>query len=144
MGIDPTTQADAYKAQVFWMDFKTTAFDHATPSEFWATLAQQHRSFDAQRLPALVQGMCLAEHMHKSLFMLSTGSKRKVWLAGAFACGAALTLVDDPFAALDKASIRFVTDQLKVAALEGTRAWVIAHYAHLGDVPVATTLELGD
>jgi len=47
--------------------------------------------------------------------MLSTGSKRKVWQAAAFASGAALNLIDDPFAGLDQGSINFVTQQLNQA-----------------------------
>ncbi len=151
-GIALHAQPLDYRAQVFWPDYKNTAYDQATPPEFWAALAQQHRHFDMQSLPALIEGLSLTEHLHKSLYMLSTGSKRKVWLAGALACGAALTLIDDPFSALDIPSIRFVTAQLKAAALAcsphhtppSQRIWVVAHYAHLGDVPVASTLDLGD
>jgi ABC-type transport system involved in cytochrome c biogenesis ATPase subunit len=135
----------AYKAQVFWMDFKTTAFDQISAVTFWKKVAAQHSAFDAQRLPALIQGLSLEPHIDKPLFMLSTGSKRKVWLAAAFACEAPLTLLDDPFAALDKPSIRFVIGQLAAAASQGIRALVVAHYDSLGDaVPLSAQIDLGD
>ena len=57
--------------------------------------------------------------------MLSTGSRRKVWLAAAFASGAALTLLDQPFAAVDKASMRVMIEWLNGAAQAG-RAVVVA------------------
>ena len=56
-------------------------------------------------LQHLIQAFELTPHLEKPLYMLSTGSKRKVWLAAAFASGAAVTLLDQPFAALDKASV---------------------------------------
>jgi energy-coupling factor transporter ATP-binding protein EcfA2 len=92
----------------------------------------------------LVAGLALTEHRAKRLFMLSTGSRRKVWLATAFASGAAVTLLDDPFAALDKPSIRFVTELLQEAAGHSTRAWVVTGYAAPAGVALAATLDLGD
>jgi energy-coupling factor transporter ATP-binding protein EcfA2 len=74
--------------------------------------------------------------------MLSTGSKRKVWLAAAFASGAAVTLLDEPFAALDKASINLVLELLQDAAIHATRAWVVADYEAPRGVPLALTISL--
>jgi ABC-type transport system involved in cytochrome c biogenesis ATPase subunit len=143
-GIDLKAQPDAYKAQVFWMDFKTTAFNAITAKAFLHAAAAQHGAFDPLCLPALIEGLSLQEHMDKPLYMLSTGSKRKVWLAAAFASGAALTLLDDPFAALDKPSIRFVTAQLAAATGQLSRVFVVAHYESLGAVPLVCQLDLGD
>lgn len=82
--------------------------------------------------------------MNKQLYMFSAGSKRKVWLAAAFASGAAVTLLDEPFAALDKASIGFVVELLEDAADHPERAWVIADYEAPGDVRLASVIDLGD
>jgi energy-coupling factor transporter ATP-binding protein EcfA2 len=92
----------------------------------------------------LVEGLALTEHRAKRLFMLSTGSRRKVWLAAAFASGAAVTLLDDPFAALDKPSIGFVTELLQEAAGHSSRGWVVTGYAAPDGVTLAATLDLGD
>ncbi|MEY8877526.1 MAG: hypothetical protein AB9M60_13530, partial [Leptothrix sp. (in: b-proteobacteria)] len=67
------------------------------------------------------------------LFMLSTGSRRKVGLVAAAASGAALTLVDNPFAALDAPARQLWLQVLSEAAADRTRAWVVADH----DVPTA-------
>jgi energy-coupling factor transporter ATP-binding protein EcfA2 len=95
-------------------------------------------------LATCVDGLALAPELNKQLFMLSTGSKRKVWLAAAFASGAALTLLDMPFAALDKASIRFVLALLEDAAADPARAFVVADYAAPAGVSLAGVIDLGD
>ena len=78
------------------------------------------------------------------MYMLSTGSKRKVWLAAAFAAGAALTLLDDPFAALDQPSIRFVLGLLKEAATDPERAWLLADYQAPPGLSLAAVIDLPD
>jgi len=96
---------------------------------------------------ALVQAFGLTEHMAKPMYMLSTGSRRKVGLVAAAASGAQLTLIDSPFAALDARSCR-VLEQLLTEAASGTeRAWVMADYAlpaALAEVPLAGLVDLGD
>jgi ABC-type nitrate/sulfonate/bicarbonate transport system ATPase subunit len=82
--------------------------------------------------------------MGKQLFMLSTGSKRKVWLTAAFASGAAVLLLDEPFAALDAPSIAFVKEQLQGISAHAGRAAVIADYAAPSGVPLAGVIDLGD
>jgi ABC-type Mn2+/Zn2+ transport system ATPase subunit len=95
-------------------------------------------------LNALVEGLGLAEHADKPLYMLSTGSKRKVWLAAAFASGAPLLLIDEPFAALDRASAACVGHWLGRAAQSTNRACVIADYqAPAGLAPCQVLLRQG-
>ena len=67
-----------------------------------------------------------------------------MWLCAALASRATLTLLDDPFAALDQPSIRCVMAQLKIAAQSSSRACVVAHYEALADVPLAATVALAD
>lgn len=137
-------QPSAYRQQVFWTDPRSDAFDQMTPLDYFQSLHQRHPGFDEQALAGLIEGLSLAPHLDKLLYMLSTGSKRKVWLAAAFASGAAVTLLDDPFAALDKASIGFVMTLLHEAAHHPARAWVIAHYETPGDTPLAAVIDLED
>lgn len=136
--------AAAYRGQVAWIEPRSTAFDQVTPAAYFQSLRQVHAGFDAQRLGDLTEGLALNAHLDKPLYMLSTGSKRKVWLAGAFASGAALTLLDEPLAALDKASIGFVLALLEEAAADPARACLVAHHEAPGDLPLAQTIELGD
>lgn len=135
---------DAYRQLVFWSDPRTSAFDQMTAVDYFKSLPHRYPHFDEGLLAVVVDGLALAPHGEKPLYMLSTGTKRKVWLAAAFASGVAVTLLDEPFAALDKASVVFVTELLEDAADHPTRAWVIADYAAPANVPLAATIELGD
>jgi ABC-type multidrug transport system ATPase subunit len=136
-------QPDAYRQQVFWADPRSEARDQTTPLDYFKSLHRSYPRFDDQLAGALAEGLALAPHLEKPLYMLSTGSKRKVWLAAAFASGAAVTLLDEPFAALDKASIGFVLELLAEAAEHPTRAWIIADYEAPGKVRLAALIELG-
>ncbi|MFM9437062.1 ABC-type multidrug transport system ATPase subunit [Janthinobacterium sp. CG_23.3] len=136
-------QPAAYRRQVFWVDPRSDAFEKITVLDYFKSLPGLYPQFDAQALPALIEGLSLGPHLEKFFYMLSTGSKRKVWLAAAFASGTPLALLDEPFAGLDKVSINFVLALLTQAA-QGARAWVLADYQAPGDVPLAATIDLGD
>lgn len=142
--VAPAAAPAAYRQHVFWVDPRHDGSDERTPDDCFALMAQRHPGFQMGLIDDLVEGLALTEHRAKRLFMLSTGSRRKVWLAAAFASGAAVTLLDDPFAALDKPSIRFVTELLQEAAGHGTRAWVVSGYAAPAGVALGATLDLGD
>lgn len=137
-------QPQLYQQQVFWADPRSEAFEQISPQAYFESIQPQYPGFDAVLLAQLVDGLSLAPFMQKPLYMLSTGSKRKVWLAAAFASGAAVTLLDDPFAALDKPSIRFILELLEDAADHPSRAWVVAAYEAPGTVPLASVIELAD
>ncbi|UUZ70380.1 ATP-binding cassette domain-containing protein [Polaromonas sp. P2-4] len=137
-------QPVAYRQQVFWAEPRSEAFDQMTPVEYFESQRGRYPGFHDEVLGDLVDGLALEPHMNKQLHMLSAGSKRKVWLAAAFASGAAVTLLDEPFAALDKASIGFVVELLEDAADHPERAWVIADYEAPGDVRLASVIDLGD
>jgi ABC-type multidrug transport system ATPase subunit len=142
-GVGLSSAPADYAKQVFWVDPRSTALDQITPNEYFQSLGTKYSAFDRHALHALTEGLSLVAHVDKPIYMLSTGSKRKVWLAAAAASGAALTLLDDPFAALDKPSIDFVMTLLNHAATQQARAWVVAHYDGLGDVPLINTIDLG-
>jgi ABC-type multidrug transport system ATPase subunit len=143
-GVLLKTHRAGYQQQVFWVEPRTSDFDAITATDYFASLHSIYPQWNHAALAALVDGLSLAPHVDKPMYMLSTGSKRKVWLAAAFASGAALTLLDDPLAALDKPSINCVMRALAQAAQAAQRAFVVAHYEPLGDVPLAATLDLGD
>lgn len=135
-------QGTAYRQQVFRADPRATEFDQITPLAYFKTLRRRYPAFDDQKAGELAEGLSLAPHRDKPLYMLSTGSKRKVWLSAAFASGAAVTLLDEPFAALDKSSIDFVKKLLHDAARQPARAWVLADYEVPTGVPLAAVIEL--
>nr|WP_315849170.1 ATP-binding cassette domain-containing protein [uncultured Rhodoferax sp.] len=138
------TAPRAYRAQLFWMDPRTTAHDSMRSVDFLASTAARYPGWNAALLADLTEALDLTPHLEKPLYMLSTGSKRKVWLAAALASGAVLTLLDEPFAALDKRSIRCVLELLREAASHTTRAWLVADYEAPAGVPLAQHIDLGD
>ena len=133
-----------YRQRVFWMDPRTEVFDSISASQFFTDTAAHYPSWDSELLEHLIDTLGLQPHKDKPLYMLSTGSKRKVWLAAALASGATLTLLDSPLAALDKTSITHVLEFLHAAAQHPRRAWVIADYEPPAGVPLAHTIDLGD
>nr|WP_315465934.1 ATP-binding cassette domain-containing protein [uncultured Rhodoferax sp.] len=143
-GISLQSQPAAYRQKAFWMDARTSAWDQTPAQQFLQQVRRQWPHWDAALCSSLVSALGLEEHLPKPLYMLSTGSKRKVWIAAACASGAELTCLDDPFAALDRASIRTLTELLQEAALNSPRAWVLAAYEAPAGVPLAATMNLGD
>ena len=97
-----------------------TGEDEALTLRAW--LQAQRAAHAGWQQPAcadLVDAFGLAEHLDKSLFMLSTGTRRKGLLAAAFASGADLTLLDTPAAALDTRSCALLWALLEDQVLEG-------------------------
>ena len=137
-------QPEAYRQQVFWADTRSAAHDALTCRDYLATVQRHYPAFDESKLNRAIEGLSLAPHLDKNIFILSTGSKRKLYLAAAFASGAALTLLDTPFAALDKVSIRFALTLLAEAAQDNSRLWVLADYAQPDGMTLPTLIDLGD
>jgi ABC-type transport system involved in cytochrome c biogenesis ATPase subunit len=127
---------------VFWIDPQTQAFDAISANRFLQELDQRFPKTRTDLLDDLIEGFGLQPHLDKPMYMLSTGSKRKVWLSAGFAAGAPLTLVDHPFAALDAPSIRFLKERLNEAASHGSRAWLLADYTVADGVALARVIEL--
>ena len=141
---DVDVKAHLSKDNVFWAEPRSEAFDQLTALDYFQLQRSRYACFDDAVLADMTDGLGLPEHLHKQLFMLSTGSKRKVFLAAAFASGAVVTLLDEPFAALDTASIGFIVDWLLAIASETDRAWVIADYVAPSGLPLAQIIDLGD
>jgi ABC-type multidrug transport system ATPase subunit len=137
-------QPEAFRQQVFWADTRSAAHDAMTCRDYLAAVQRRYPAFDEARLHRAIEGLSLAPHLDKNIFMLSTGSKRKLYLAAGFACGAALTLLDTPFAALDKVSIRFALALLAEAAQYSDRLWVLADYEQPEGMTLPMLIDLGD
>lgn len=127
---------------VYWVNPRDDGADALTPPQCFDRVAAQHPALDRALLADLVQALDLSPHLAKQLHMLSTGSQRKVWLAAGLASGAAVALLDQPFAAVDKASMRVVTELLRDAASHLARAFVVADYEPPDGVPLAATISL--
>ena len=145
----PAGPAQAGAASVFLFDGDGDGAeaDPVAVSTWLQQQSQRHSGWNWPLLQELLQDFALGEHLDKGLHMLSTGSRRKVALAAAFASGASLTLLEKPFAALDARSRGLLGELLQEAAAHPARAWVLADYqlpAMLSPVDLAATLDLGD
>ena len=143
-GISLREQPQHYKQALFWANPRNDTFDQLTLNAYFESQKCNYALFDEALLADLTEGLSLTDHLHKNIYMMSAGSKRKVWLVAAFASGAAVTLIDEPFAALDMASIGFVKELLAEAADHPSRAWVMADYARPKGVKLAAVLDLGE
>ncbi|WP_372660283.1 ATP-binding cassette domain-containing protein [Hydrogenophaga sp.] len=141
-GVSLDQNARRYQEQVYWMDPRTEAHDQQSARNYLQTLPALYAGFAPQTLDHMVQGLSLTDFLDKPLYMLSTGSKRKVWLAAGFASGAPLVLMNKPFAALDKPSIAFLRECLQEASVHPSRAWVLADYERPEGVPLAGSIAL--
>ena len=141
-GVRSDQQPEAYAQKVFRTDPLATSLDQTSPAQWFETLPARYPLFNAGVLAALVENFGLPPHMHKPLYMLSAGSRRKVWLSAAFASGAALVLIDQPFAALDGPSIRLLREVLQDFSDQSARACVIADYEEPEGVSLSSTLDL--
>ena len=132
----------SYQRSVFFVDPETDEFSDVTAMECTSLLRAGDASFDETGWQSCVEGFSLAPHLAKPMYMLSTGSKRKVWLAAALASGRELTLFDEPTAALDAASIRFFWRALAEMAGRPERAIIVASASRIVSSPLAGCIEL--
>lgn len=127
---------------VFWTDLLGAKHDPISVQDCWQQYQSQYPHWDAPLLQDLAEELDMAQHRHKPLYMLSTGSRRKVGLIAALASGASVTLLDQPFSALDQRSVLTIKAFLKEAAHAATRAWIVADYEAPNDLPLARVLQL--
>lgn len=124
----PHPAGEPVPAGVLWLDLALPGRDDDKPDAVWQSLRERCPGWDAGLCDSLVEALGLAPHRDKPLFMLSTGSRRKVALCGLLASGAAVTSLDQPFAALDAASVRVLLDFLGEASTHRGRTWLVADY----------------
>lgn len=137
-GDDPA----AYRRAVFWQAPGTEAFDALTPHALASAVCAERGGFDEPAWQRHAEGFGLAPHLHKAMYMLSTGSRRKAMLAAALACACPLTLLDEPAGALDAASVAYLWKALSAWVGSRDRAVVIASSERVDALPLAATIEL--
>ena len=126
-----------------WLNLALPEHDDATPEQVWSGLQQQYPRWSTELQQGLTEALSLRVHLGKKLFMLSTGSRRKVGLVALLACGATLTCLDQPYVSLDQASVQVVRDFLNDMADHPTRVWLVADYEADPDVAWNSTIALG-
>lgn len=111
-----------------WLDLALPTRDSDTPGQVWDALRVRCPRWEPALHANLVEALGLAPHLDKQLFMLSTGSRRKVAIAGLLAAGATVTCLDQPYGGLDASSARVLREFLADMADHSSRTWVVADY----------------
>jgi ABC-type multidrug transport system ATPase subunit len=127
---------------VFWVDLKGSEHDQTPVQACWDRLQALYPNWQHALKQDLIEALDMERHRHKPLFMLSTGSRRKVMLVAALASGASVTLLDQPFVSLDHVSVRAIKDFLSDAAAHPSRAWIVADYEVPQDLTPNSVLDL--
>lgn len=142
-GVDLDTDRDGYRQRVFFCDPSDAAFDNVDAHRCTEIWNAGDAAFDAAAWRALVEGFTLTPHLDKPLFMLSTGTRRKVGLAAALASGRALVLLDEPTGGLDAPSLRCLRSALGRAALRADQLLIVASFEAPPDgIPLAASVTL--
>ncbi|MDB5939128.1 MAG: transporter related protein, partial [Polaromonas sp.] len=141
-GVSLAQNPSAYRRQVAWLDPRDGARDGQTAREILAAMPAHHAGWNRQALQSHIAGLSLAPHLDKTLTMMSSGTRRKVLIAAALAASAPLTLLDQPFMALDRPSIDYLLGLLASAARTSGRAWVVADYEAPAGVALSKAIEL--
>jgi ABC-type lipoprotein export system ATPase subunit len=115
-------------SDAFWLDTRLPELDQTTAEEFWAQIQIKHPRWSETLCKELCTVLNLQDHLGKQLFMLSNGTRRKVALIALLASGAQLICLDQPFVALDQASIEVLCDFLNDMADDPSRTWLVADY----------------
>jgi ABC-type multidrug transport system ATPase subunit len=132
----------APEGDVFWVDLQDPAHDSTSVQACWDALRTRYANWNDTLLQDLADALDMHQHREKRLNMLSTGSRRKVMVVAALASGATVTLMDQPFAALDLASIRLIKDFLQEATEHPSRVWIVTDYEAPQDLLLASLLSL--
>jgi ABC-type multidrug transport system ATPase subunit len=132
----------AWTRDVGFLDAADERLDALTAAGLMAALHERHGSFDASAWQRHVDGFALQPHLAKPLFQLSTGSRRKVGLAAALAARCPLTLLDEPGAGLDAASLRHLRQALRDADADPERAVLVVAGVGLDDLDCNPTVTL--
>lgn len=129
-------------AHALWLDLRLPEHDEHSPEAVWTALQAHCPRWNAELQADLADALQLQDHLGKKLFMLSAGSRRKVALVGLLASGATITCLDQPYAALDLASMRVIREFLQEAADHPSRAWVVADYETDPELTWTSTITL--
>jgi ABC-type multidrug transport system ATPase subunit len=120
-GVDLDRDERAYRDRVCWLASADDAHEQTVVGALPAVLGADEALWATH-----AQAFALGPHLAKPLYMLSTGSRRKVWLATALATRRALLLLDEPTGALDAPSIAHLMRALAEAAERRERIVVVA------------------
>ena len=115
----------AWSRDIGVLDAGDERLDALTPDAVMAAVRARHGALDETAWRRHVEAFGLRPHLAKAMFQLSTGSRRKVALAALLAARCPLTLLDEPGAGLDAASLRHLRQALAEANADPARAVLV-------------------
>lgn len=131
-GFDLHSDPLDYRRQVFWCGPDAMAFEHLSAPEYWGFMHGLYPQLDETALRQHVQAFGLEPHLATPLSALSSGTQRKVWISAALAAGTPVRLLDEPFNALDAASLAYLRGVLAAQAQAAEVCWVLISHEDLG------------
>ena len=144
LGIDAASEPSAYRREIFWCGPEALPFDHLLATEYFGFLQGLYPKFDNSQVPEHLAAFRLSDQLNVPIGLMSTGTKRKVWLTAALAVGTTTVLLDEPMNALDRASATYLQQYLNRVAKERERCWVVAsHEIPCQDLSVLSEMNLG-
>ncbi len=139
------TRADdpaAWARDVVLVEAEDARLDTLSPQGVAAGLRARHGEIDEAEWQRHLDGFGLRPHLAKAMFQLSTGSRCKVVLAALLAARYPVTLLDEPGAGLDGASLRHLRQALAQAAGAPSRAVLVVAGIGLDDLDCNATVTL--
>ena len=124
------------------LDAADARLDELTADGVMAAVRDRHGALDETAWHRHVEAFGLRPHLAKAMFQLSTGSRRKVALAALLAARCPLTLLDEPDAGLDAASLRHLRLALAEADADGERATLVVASFGLDGLACSATVAL--
>ena len=113
-----------------------------TPTALRDAVQARHGAADEAAWQRHLDGFGLRPHLDKTMFQLSAGTRRKVALAALLAAPCPLTLLDEPGAGLDAASLRHLRQVLAEADADPRRALVVVASIGLDDLACNASVTL--
>lgn len=129
----------------FWMDPRQnlSAVQAQQLVRDWVRAQQvRYPRWQGAQWQAHVQHWQLESALDKPWLALSTGTARKLWMAAGLASGAALVLIDEPIAGLDRPSAAYLREALREQVGAPDRWVMVAHYDDLQGLPWDSQLVL--
>ena len=135
---DPT----AWARDVVMVDADDERLGPLSPDGVAADLRARHGEIDGAAWQRHLDGFGLRPHLAKAMFQLSAGSRRKVVLAALLAARCPVTLLDEPGAGLDGASLRHLRQALAEANGAPSRAVLVVAGIGLDHLECKATVTL--
>lgn len=142
-GVDARQDPEGYRRQLCWLGPQDMPLDFLSPAQLAGFYMTVFPNFEVAAFEEAVDGLSLRRQLHDRIGGLSTGTRRKAWLAAVLASGTPVCLLDEPGNALDAASLDFLHWRLTGWANSGERCVLLADHRHVWESLATAVVDLG-